>query len=121
MTMQGMVTGAEIRTGAGISIGLMLVLAGAWFIWGPRVGLGRFPAGLARARDALSVPTRMTFGLSLMLLGYHAAAWMCPETWLELRVPLSRWWLLMGGVALAVAGSLVSDRLGRSSGRVTDP
>ena len=120
MSLMGAVAAAEIRAAAGILLGLGLVILGAWFTWGPRVGMG-WPARAAACRDGFTGPTRLTIGLSAMLVGYHAAAWMCPSHWLDLRVPLSRWWLLAVGVFVALAVSEVSERVRRRGEGVTDP
>lgn len=116
MSLMGAVAAAEIRAAAGILLGLGLVILGAWLIWGPRVGLGAWPARGAAWRDALAGATRLTLGLCALLAGYHAAAWLCPTHWLEYRVPLSRWWLLAAGLGVALVGCWVSERVGRGGG-----
>lgn len=94
------------------------------------VGVGVLGAGLwlmARARrteadepcepplpliGAVRRSTMLTLALCIMVTGYHIAAWAVP-VWLPLHVPAGRWWLLVGGVGLAIAGSLVAEKLER--------
>ncbi|MCA9287067.1 MAG: hypothetical protein KDA05_00695 [Phycisphaerales bacterium] len=57
-------------------------------------------------------PTLFTLGMGGIILGYHIAAWGVPR-WLPLHVPLPMWWALAAGLALAITGSLVSERLER--------
>ena len=58
-----------------------------------------------------------------MVLGYHAASWASPDHWLPFRVPLERWYLVVGGVmqgvtALSVNGTGTGTYQG-ASGDVT--
>lgn len=66
-----------------------------------------------RGSGGLTNPTTLVLGLSLALLGYHLLAWTLPEQWLPLRVPAGLWPLLVAGLAVAIAGSLVIDALER--------
>jgi len=77
---------------------------------------GTQAGGPGHRRFGLSEPTRLVFGLCLLVLGYHAAAYSLPSQWIVLHVPASRWWLLAAGVGLAVGGSLAADRLESRSG-----
>ena len=121
MTHLGAITNIEWMAGTGIFLGLVVVVAGVWLIWGGRSGWGARPEGLARWRDRQVAATRLTLGVCVILLGYHAAAWMCPPGWLGFSVPRERWWILVVGVAAAAGGSLLSDWLGRREKRVTEP
>lgn len=58
-----------------------------------------------------SVPTRLSLGLSLLVLGYHLAAYSLPTRWLWLRVPADRLWILGLTVVVLVGASLVLDRV----------
>ena len=53
--------------------------------------------------------------LSLVFVGYHLAAWVLPGSWTPLKVPVSRWWMVLVGAGVAVCGSLLMDR--RDAGR----
>jgi hypothetical protein len=59
----------------------------------------------------LSIATRHVLGVSLLLLGYHALAYALPATYLPLRVPIDRLWMLGVGVVAANMISLAMDRL----------
>lgn len=61
----------------------------------------------------VSEPTRLVLGLVLIVVGYHVAAYGLPSGWFRLKVPASNWWMLAIGVALAVAGALLAERLER--------
>jgi hypothetical protein len=93
-------------------------LTGVWFLWG-----GRRPGSgqevehhrlLARWRAGMSIPSRLAVGLSLILLGYHFAAWNSPESWRLLKVPREYWWAVIAGCAALGGGSLVADRFERA-------
>lgn len=58
-----------------------------------------------------SVSTRAAIGLSLLVLGYHLAAYALPTGWLWLKVPAERLWILGLVIAVAVGGSIVLDRV----------
>ncbi|MBS0197095.1 MAG: hypothetical protein JSR77_10080 [Planctomycetes bacterium] len=64
-------------------------------------------------RAGLSAGTRLAWGYSLLLMGYHGAAWIGPEKYFGLKVPLERWWILVIGVVLGVVGSWAADWLER--------
>jgi len=59
----------------------------------------------------MSKPTRMACGLSAIVLGYHLGAYVSPDHWFGLKVPLERWWMVVGWAVLMVGGSLLVDRL----------
>ncbi len=56
--------------------------------------------------------TILTLSMCVLVLGYHIAAWAIPH-WLALHVPAHRWWMLVGGVVLAAAGSVLAERAER--------
>lgn len=58
-----------------------------------------------------SVSTRAAIGLSLLVLGYHLAAYALPTGWLWLKVPAERLWILGLVIAVVVGGSIVLDRV----------
>ncbi|MCC6677898.1 MAG: hypothetical protein IT436_12200 [Phycisphaerales bacterium] len=122
---------AAMVSGAGV------LCAGLWMLWGRRVyaedrgpgesgmeEVGAEEAGPAEGmqgggsfRDRFSEPTRLVIGLSLLLVGYHLAAWGAPDGWFGVKVPRDRWWLLIGGLAIAVMASLALDRLEQKKSR----
>lgn len=99
----------------------VLIALAMWLLWGGRVegavdrrrGRGEDrPRGsrLVQWRDSMTNPTRLTFALSMLLLGYHLAAWTAPAHVLPFRIPLDLWFLLVGGAGLACVSSLWLDR-----------
>jgi len=66
---------------------------------------------LKRYRSQLTPPSRMVTGLCMILVAYHAAAYISPDHWFGLKVPLERWYILLGGISLALCGTLAIDRL----------
>lgn len=100
----------------GYSAGLCCLVFGLWMVWGGRVAPGETRpepgAGGANAwRDRLTEPTRLTLGICGLFVGYHLVSYVSPPAWLGLRVPPERWWLLVGGVVLAIGGTLGTDKL----------
>jgi hypothetical protein len=110
-------------------LGLLIGGAAGWVLWGRRPDLDREQqaadvAALTRPelalrrgerlrawRHGLSEPTRLAIGFSLLLVGYHAAAYLFPDTWLEFRIPEARWWALVGVVVVLVGGSMAMDKM----------
>ncbi|GJM19044.1 MAG: hypothetical protein DHS20C14_12570 [Phycisphaeraceae bacterium] len=58
-----------------------------------------------------SVPTRYAIGISLLLGAYHLVAYALPDTWVPLKVPLDRFWILASALTLAVGVSILIDFL----------
>jgi hypothetical protein len=56
--------------------------------------------------------TVLTLSLCVLVLGYHIAAWTIPH-WLALHVPVHRWWMVVGGILLALGGSALAERAER--------
>jgi hypothetical protein len=71
-------------------------------------------------RDRLTEATRLTLGLCGLFVGYHLVSYVSPSTWLGLRVPPERWWLLAGGVALAILGTFGTDKVVEKVHRESD-
>lgn len=109
--------------------GAGVLIAGLWMLWGKRVvpagpggggadeheAVGDGPAAGARpgrsVRERFSEPTRLVIGVSLLIAGYHLAAWGAPEAWFGVKVPRDRWWILAVGLPGAVLASVGIDRL----------
>ena len=87
-------------------VGGVIFIFGAWLVWG---GQRTPPTATDPWHARLSRISRAVLGLCVMLLGYHAASWASPDHWLPFRVPLEHWYLLIGGVVVAVGGSLLAD------------
>ncbi len=104
----------------GAVLGGGILAAGLWVLWGGRVhdrseaaaaepsAQGSWPV---RWRASMTPATRSVVGLCLLILGYHAAAYLTPRGWFGLMVPPERWWLLIGAIAIAVGGSILVDRM----------
>lgn len=54
--------------------------------------------------------TVYALAVCVMVLGYHVAAWTVPHV-LALHVPGHRWWILIGGIALAIGGSVWAEKI----------
>lgn len=103
-----------------------LVLLGLWLLWGGRADeaiskrtagrvrmkwwLGRIGRGLVSWGEGLTTPTRLTFAMSSLMLGYHLAAWTAPAHVLPFRIPLDLWFLLVGAIVVGCAMSVWLDR-----------
>jgi len=110
-------------------LGALICGVAGWVLWGRRPDLDREQqaadvAALTRPelalrmserlrawRHGLSEPTRLALGISLLLVGYHAAAYLFPDAWLAFRVPEAQWWMLVGVVLVLVGGSMAMDRM----------
>lgn len=57
-----------------------------------------------------SQATGLAVSFSSILIGYHLLAWILPPDWLQLRVPIERWWMLVAGTAVAIGSSWLIDR-----------
>ncbi len=92
-----------VWTVGGLVAATLCIVGGVLLLWGRR----NDPDDPHR----LSEPARLVIGLSLVLVGYHAASYSLPQGWLALRVPPDRLWLLGAGVVVAIGLTLLSDRL----------
>ncbi len=68
----------------------------------------------ASTASGLSIPTRLAFGITAMVVGYHLIAWSVPRP--MFGVPISRWWMVLVVGVLVVGGALVADRVERAKG-----
>ena len=93
-----------------VAAGAALIGAGLWMLRASAMPRHSAEASRALPERGMSFASRAAVGLSLMFAGYHAAAWGTPEDWIALKVPRERWYLLVGGIALAVGVSLGLDR-----------
>ena len=118
----------SVLAGAGLALGVALAVCGVWVL---RVARTRQPADAGadvataetdrpwheRASEQLgrgmSVPTRTTLGVVLLVGGFHVFAWSAPAAWGVLAVPADRWWLVAGGGVLALIGAATADVLER--------
>lgn len=92
---------------AGLLVGGAVLSTGVFML---RAGRTRDVSEADRAEPGgLSVPTRLAVGLSLLVVGYHAAAYSLPTGWLWLRVPVDRLWVMGVALAAVVVGSLFLD------------
>ncbi len=107
---------------------MVLIVFGVWLIKGKRDVLdeqrrlermqalaGAAPATGWRDRAKawklrLAEPTRLVFGLASAITGYHLAAWVLPDAWSPMHVPLEKWWILAVSVVAAVGGTVWVDR-----------
>jgi len=66
---------------------------------------------LDRARENGPSPaTRTAWGLSLVILGYHAFGYVSPASWFPLKVPIDLWWLVPAVAGVCVTASHLLDR-----------
>jgi hypothetical protein len=95
---------------AGWVAGAGVFAAGLWVL-GSRKDLEK-PRQVWR----FSVATRAVLGLSLMIAGYHIAAYVSPSGWFRLRVPIEKAWIMGAVMVVAVGTSLFLDRKERVRG-----
>jgi hypothetical protein len=80
-----------------------------------RTDATKLPEGEARlstrsALRAMSEPTRLVVGISLLLAGYHLLAYGLPPAAMPFRVPMDRLWMLGVGLVGACGVSVGVDR-----------
>lgn len=105
-----------------------LAAAGVWLLIDRSPGVSRvgdddhqdvpeegqsLPVRMAARRRSMSLTTRTVTGLCMVLVAYHGAAYVSPDSWFGLKVPVGRAWLLGIGVVAALVLSRVADRLER--------
>jgi hypothetical protein len=93
-------------------LGVVLVGAGFWWLWGGRWGW--LPAH--RMQASCSQPTRMVIGLVHLVLGYHVAVWSLPTDRTPIHMPKEYWPWVVAGATVMVAGSRWMDRFDQSAG-----
>jgi len=104
------------------AVAAVLVVLAMWLLWGRR-GEEAVEARSGRATrmkwwfgaiddrtSRLTTPTRLTFAVAALLLGYHLFAWTAPGHILPFRVPIDLWFILVGGAGIACFASLWMDR-----------
>lgn len=101
----------------GVVAGVACGILGLWMLRNAKRDV-RAPADGAEAsgaeRAGLTAPTRMTVGITAILVGYHLVAWSVPRP--MFGVPVDRWWIVACVAVLAVVGALVADRVERAKG-----
>lgn len=102
--------------------GIFVVLGGMLVLWGNRLAAGRGEqegdsTRLARRFLGISESTRLVIGVAALIGGYHLAIWALPPDSTPVQVPRHLWWVVAGGIALVVGGSIVLDRVERSGGQ----
>ncbi|GDY00661.1 hypothetical protein LBMAG48_30640 [Phycisphaerae bacterium] len=118
---------------------IMLIALGLWMLWGRRGALNQqerhredvkaamqgaaltrdtWRTRLAQWRDTRTEPTRLVLGMSMLMLGYHIAAYVLPPYILPFHVPWDRAWILGLGIAGVVTASMAIDRM--QAGGVSD-
>lgn len=98
---------------ASITVGAILIVVGLWLLRASAMPRTNADPDSALPARGMSFATRAAVGLSLMIAGYHAAAWGTPDGWIALKVPLDRWYFVAGGIVVAVGASLAMDRVAR--------
>lgn len=97
--------------------GLGLLGGGLFLLHGhrtPMAGEG-LDAVAPRAGPAwLTQQMRLVLGVSLMIGGYHVAAYGSPEAWFPLKVSRNLWWLVPSVIAAAVGATVALDRFART-------
>lgn len=98
---------------AGVAAAAALLAGAFWCFWVAR----------ARADDDRRVdlplvgrvgnPTCLTLALCAFIASYHAAAYALTPVVALVSVPIDRWWLVAGLIAVAVVVALASDALER--------
>jgi len=107
-----------------LAVGAIASLAGLWLL-----ARGRFARPSERLRitssgdsGRISEPTRLTCGLILLILGYHAIIWAFPPSLTAVQLNRRVWyiWIVIG--IIAIAGSILMDRIDRKNdGASGDP
>ena len=90
-----------IRIAGVVAAGVLLV-SGLWVLWAAR-HRETDQHVLMPIVGVVSVPTCLTAGISMMVLGYHAMVYSLPASLDLLAVPIDRWWILVVGIVI-VAG-----------------
>ena len=85
-----------------IGVGAVHAIAGVWLLRGGRAQPQEKPRIPSR-------PTRTLIGVLLIVVGYHAAAWGCPDDWFPIKIPIRLWWVPAVMASFALAGSLWVD------------
>lgn len=92
-------------TVAMVVLGVALVGAGLWWLWGGRCGW--LPTH--RVQAACSAPTRAIVGFAHLVLGYHLVVWGLRLEQGPIQFPRRYWpWVVLGAAA-AIAASMWLD------------
>lgn len=95
---------------AGVAGAAGMLVLGMWVLWRSRHRAEEQRFVLPPLGD-IGVPTGLTIGVCLLVSSYHVLAYsLLPKVTL-VAVPVDRWWIVAGGVLLAVAGAFSAERL----------
>lgn len=112
-TVQGVQPAASIGVAhiALLALGAGIIGTGVWLLVRARQTMpGTACDPPLPAIGAVRRSTLYTLAMCVIVTGYHIAAWTVPHV-LGLHVPAHRAWMLIVGVALAVAGSVWAERI----------
>jgi hypothetical protein len=103
-----------------IAGGVVLAGLGLWLMRASAMPRNGATDEQALPQRGMSFTSRAAIGLSLILAGYHLGAWCSPDDWFGMQVPRERWYLLVGGVLLAVGTSVGLDARDRRDSRAVE-
>lgn len=103
------------HVGGLVAAGGMLAAA-LWVLWAARARRDEQHRVVLPGIGKVGNPTCLTLGLCLAVGAYHAAAYSLLPVVALVAVPLGRWWVVAGAIAVAVAGSLAAEALERREG-----
>lgn len=97
---------------AQVVLGVVLAVGGFVVIRASRTRDGEMgPRAMPFGTWSPSVPTRYVLGMALLLFAYHLVAYGLPASWVPLRVPEDRFWMLAVALTFGGAISIVVDIL----------
>jgi len=95
---------------AGLAASAVLLLGGMWLLWTARHRADAERVMLP-ALGRVGVPTCLTLGVCALAAGYHILAYSLLPRFTLWSVPIERWWVVAGVIAVAIVGSLTSEWL----------
>ncbi len=101
---------------AGLVGALALVVAAFWLLGAARARADDERRVVLPMLGRVGNPTCLTLGVCAFVGAYHAAAYSLGPVVALVAVPIDLWWVVAGGIVLAVVGSLVAERVERGDG-----
>lgn len=101
--------------------GFGMVAAGLGLLWGHRI-VAHDGGEREAAKRRWAGPTwltqqmRLVLGPSLMIGGYHLAAFGSPDAWFPLKVPRELWWAVPVVIGICVGLTAILDQMAEDEG-----
>lgn len=101
---------------AGLVGAVALMVVAFWLLWAARARADDQRRVVLPVLGRVGNPTCLMLGVCCFVGAYHTAAYSLGPVVALVSVPIDLWWVVVGGIALAVVGALVAERVEQRDG-----